>query len=49
MSDTAYEYEEEEVVDDVDESKVAAPQAAPLTYFGTDFDVHGIVRRVNGQ
>ena len=45
----AQEEAEEEVVEDVDESKIVAPQATPLTYFGSDFDVHGLVRRLEIQ
>lgn len=34
---------------DVDESESAARNTASLTYFGTEFDVHGLVRRYNNQ
>ena len=34
---------------DVDESEVAARNTAQLTYFGTEFDVHGLVRRFNNE
>ncbi|GAA1732794.1 hypothetical protein GCM10009746_13920 [Microbacterium paludicola] len=34
---------------DVDESEAAARNTAPLTYFGTEFDVHGLVRRFNAE
>ncbi len=34
---------------DVDESESAARNTAPLTYFGTEFDVHGLVRRFNNK
>ena len=36
-------------VDDVDEREVSAQHAASLTYFGTDFDVHGLVRRLEND
>ncbi len=34
-------------VDDVDESDEVASSAAPVSYFGTEFDIHGLVRRYN--
>jgi hypothetical protein len=34
-------------VEDVDETYSVAPSAAPVEYFGTEFDVHGLVRRFN--
>nr|WP_255525369.1 DUF262 domain-containing protein [Mycolicibacterium sp. BK634] len=34
-------------VDDVDETDAVAPSASPVVYFGTEFDVHGLVRRYN--
>lgn len=34
---------------DVDESEAVARKAAPLTYFGTEFDIHGLVRRFNAE
>lgn len=34
---------------DVDESEAVARKSAPLTYFGTEFDVHGLVRRFNAE
>jgi hypothetical protein len=37
----------EEDLEDVNESAEALTTGAPLTYFGTDFDVHGLVRRLN--
>jgi hypothetical protein len=37
----------EESVEDVNEAAEALVAAAPLSYFGTDFDVHGLVRRLN--
>jgi hypothetical protein len=37
----------EEDVEDVNEGAEALASSAPLTYFGTDFDVHGLVRRLN--
>ena len=30
-----------------EESQETIPELEPLTYFGTDFDVHGLVRRLN--
>lgn len=35
------------VVDDVDEQDAVSPSAVPVSYFGTEFDVHGLVRRYN--
>jgi len=32
---------------DINEREETFPQAHELTYFGTDFDVHGLVRRLN--
>jgi hypothetical protein len=37
----------EESVEDLVESAEALTTRAPLSYFGTDFDVHGLVRRLN--
>ncbi|AQA05019.1 hypothetical protein BVC93_24375 [Mycobacterium sp. MS1601] len=37
----------DESIDDVDETDAVAPNASPVTYFGTEFDVHGLVRRYN--
>jgi hypothetical protein len=34
-------------IDDVDESESVSTVAAPVSYFGTEFDVHGLVRRYN--
>lgn len=34
-------------VDDVDETDSVSPQANPISYFGTEFDAHGLVRRFN--
>lgn len=34
-------------VDDVDESDEVASTSAPISYFGTEFDIHGLVRRFN--
>ncbi|MCT1394389.1 MULTISPECIES: DUF262 domain-containing protein [Microbacterium] len=34
---------------DVDESESVARNTAQLTYFGTEFDVHGLVRRFNNE
>lgn len=36
-----------EGVDDVDETDAVAYSATPVSYFGTEFDVHGLVRRYN--
>mgnify|MGYP001155944508 CR=1 FL=1 len=36
-------------VDDVDESEIAARSITPISYFGTEFDVHGLVRRFNQE
>jgi hypothetical protein len=36
-----------EAVFDIDESTVASPHSGDVTYFGTDFDVHGLVRRLD--
>ncbi|MFD6803999.1 DUF262 domain-containing protein, partial [Streptomyces cyaneofuscatus] len=36
-----------EAAQDEDERDVAIPGLEPLSYFGTDFDVHGLVRRLN--
>jgi hypothetical protein len=44
---TAPELEEEIV--DVDEHDVAGPAATPLSHYGTDFDVHGLVRRLENN
>jgi hypothetical protein len=38
---------EAEDVLDIDENAEALDEVVPLTYFGTDFDVHGLVRRLN--
>jgi hypothetical protein len=38
---------DEEGVFDVDELAEALPGSEPISYFGTDFDVHGLVRRLN--
>ncbi|MEU5234657.1 DUF262 domain-containing protein [Streptomyces anulatus] len=38
---------EVEAAQDEDERDVAIPGLEPLSYFGTDFDVHGLVRRLN--
>jgi Protein of unknown function DUF262 len=32
-----------------EESLETIPELEPLTYFGTDFDVHGLVRRLNAK
>lgn len=37
----------QEQVIDVDESDDPISELEPLSYFGTDFDVHGLVRRLN--
>lgn len=37
----------DEAVLDINESEETFPQAHEITYFGTDFDVHGLVRRLN--
>jgi len=37
----------DEGVLDINEREETFPQAHELTYFGTDFDVHGLVRRLN--
>lgn len=36
-----------EGVVDVDERAETSPDVEPIDYFGTDFDVHGLVRRLN--
>ncbi|QDO42537.1 DUF262 domain-containing protein [Streptomyces sp. RLB3-17] len=36
-----------EEAQDEEERDVAIPDLEPLSYFGTDFDVHGLVRRLN--
>jgi hypothetical protein len=36
-------------VEDVDESDDAARSVEPVSYFGTEFDVHGLVRRFNSK
>src|SRR5215831_5614099 len=36
-----------EGVVDIDEQAEVFPGAQPIAYFGTDFDVHGLVRRIN--
>lgn len=42
------EYTQLEVeVDDADESDAVTPNMLPVSYFGTEFDVHGLVRRFN--
>ncbi len=41
--------EPEEEIDDVDEHDVAGPAATPLSHYGTDFDVHGLVRRLENK
>jgi hypothetical protein len=49
-SDSTGELEEQTQVDDdseSDELDAAARTATPLTYFGTEFDIHGLVRRFN--
>jgi Protein of unknown function DUF262 len=40
---------DEEGVVDVDEHDVAGPSPTPLSYYGTDFDVHGLVRRLDNS
>ncbi|NYD56055.1 hypothetical protein BKA08_000293 [Nocardioides marinisabuli] len=35
------------IVEDVDEVDAVAPSAVAVSYFGTEFDVHGLVRRYN--
>jgi hypothetical protein len=37
----------DEAVLDINEREETFPQAHEITYFGTDFDVHGLVRRLN--
>jgi Protein of unknown function DUF262 len=37
----------DENVEDVDEAAESLETEVPLSYFGTDFDVHGLVRRLN--
>lgn len=32
-----------------EESQEAIPELEPLSYFGTDFDVHGLVRRLGTE
>ena len=49
MAITLFDEDDDELVDDVDEEGVVAPVAQGLTYFGTDFDVHGIVRRLENR
>jgi len=39
----------EENVEDINESAEALEIEVPLSYFGTDFDVHGLVRRLNDE
>jgi hypothetical protein len=39
--------EQENSQDDIAEEEEALHAAEPITYFGTDFDVHGMVRRLN--
>lgn len=34
-------------IDDVDETDAVSPRANPISYFGTEFDAHGLVRRFN--
>lgn len=38
-----------EVEDDAAENDIAEHELEPITYFGTDFDVHGLVRRLNNN
>jgi Protein of unknown function DUF262 len=38
---------DEDDVQDVNEQLEVIPELEPLSYFGTDFDVHGLVRRLN--
>jgi len=38
---------DEDNIEDVDERQEVIPELEPLSYFGTDFDVHGLVRRLN--
>jgi hypothetical protein len=47
-----HSHETESLEDDLDESleeesQEVIPELEPLSYFGTDFDVHGLVRRLN--
>lgn len=48
MKDEAATAPEQEI-DDVDEHDVAGPAAIPLSHYGTDFDVHGLVRRLENN
>ncbi|SDH51988.1 DUF262 domain-containing protein [Agrococcus jejuensis] len=36
-------------IDDVDETDAVTPSVLPVSYFGTEFDVHGLVRRFNDR
>jgi hypothetical protein len=45
--DTSENERSEEAVADINEREETFPHAHELTYFGTDFDVHGLVRRLN--
>ena len=38
---------DEEQFDDVDEQDQVPPELTPISYFGADFDVYGLVRRFN--
>jgi hypothetical protein len=44
---TAAEFVDEEGIVDIDERAEVVPDLEPLSYYGTDFDVHGLVRRLN--
>lgn len=47
LDETDVELLEEEEVLDVNETAETLEETVPLSYFGTDFDVHGLVRRLN--
>ena len=40
---------DEEGIVDIDEGRESFPEAEPLSYFGTDFDVAGLVRRLSSK
>ena len=46
MSDTS-NTELETLIDDEDETEAVTSATSPVSYFGTEFDVHGLVRRFN--
>lgn len=47
VTDLAIPVEPNDEIEDIDEQDAVPTELAPISYFGADFDVHGLVRRYN--